>query len=88
MTHRPPSPPSPGDRQPPARGPGGRTATGTKVGHSSSGSAHVGSVQSEAVFLSRRSDDTEFIAVWQNVPDDLDSESIYRVLDPMIRDWP
>ncbi len=31
MTHRPPSPSSPGDRQPPARGPGGRTATGTKV---------------------------------------------------------
>jgi hypothetical protein len=61
---------------------------GAKVGHSSSGSANVGSVQSEAAFLKRNSDDTMFIAVWQNVPDELGSLPIYRVLDPMIRNWP
>jgi hypothetical protein len=61
---------------------------GAKVGHSSSGSANVGSVQSEAAFLKRNSDDTMFIAVWQNVPDELGSLPIYRALDPMIRNWP
>lgn len=60
---------------------------GAKVGHSGSRSAFVGSVQSEAAFL-RRTDGAQFIAVWQNVPDELDSEPIYRVLDTMIRQWP
>jgi len=64
------------------------TGAGAKVGHSSSGSANVGSVQSEAAFLKRNSDDAMFIAVWQNVPDELGSLPIYRVLDPMIRNWP
>jgi len=64
------------------------TDLGAKVGHSGSGSAFVGSVQSEAAFLDRTSDHAHFIAVWQNVPDELDSKAIYRVLDPMIRDWP
>jgi len=61
---------------------------GAKVGHSASGSAFVGSVQSEAAFMERKSDHVPFIVVWQNVPDALDSLPIYRVLDPMIRDWP
>ncbi len=29
-----------------------------------------------------------FLAVWQNVPDEPDSEPIYRVLDEMIKNWP
>lgn len=61
---------------------------GAKVGHSGSGSAFVGSVQSEAAFMDRTSDHAHFIAVWQNVPDELGSLPIYRVLDPVIRDWP
>jgi hypothetical protein len=64
------------------------TGAGAKVGHSASGSAHVGSVQSEAAFLKRTSDNAMFIAVWQNVPDELGSLPIYRALDPLIRDWP
>ena len=61
---------------------------GAKVGHSSSGSAFVGSVQSEAAFMDRNSDHVHFMVVWQNVPDELGSLPIYRVLDPMIRNWP
>ena len=61
---------------------------GAKVGHSGSGSAFVGSVQSEAAFLNRKNDGTPFFAVWQNVPDELGSEPIYRVLDEMIKNWP
>jgi hypothetical protein len=38
--------------------------------------------------MERKSDHVPFIVVWQNVPDALDSLPIYRVLDPMIRDWP
>lgn len=66
----------------------GFTDVAGKVGHSSSGSAFVGSVMSEAAFLKRRSDNAEFVAVWQNVPDALGAEPIYRVLDQMIRHWP
>jgi len=64
------------------------TDDGAKVGHSGSGSAFVGSVMSEAAFLNRKSDGTPFLAVWQNVPDELGSEPIYRVLDEMIKNWP
>lgn len=64
------------------------TAEGAKVGHSSSGSAFVGSVMSEAAFLERKSDNAPFVAVWQNVPDELGSEPIYRVIDAMVRTWP
>ncbi len=64
------------------------TDDGAKVGHSGSGSAFVGSVQSEAAFLNRKNDGTPFFAVWQNVPDELGSEPIYRVLDEMIKNWP
>lgn len=64
------------------------TDDGAKVGHSASGSAFVGSVMSEAVFLNRKSDGAPFLAIWQNVPDELDSEPIYRVLDEMIKNWP
>jgi hypothetical protein len=64
------------------------TDDGAKVGHSASGSAFVGSVMSEAAFLNRKSDGAPFLAVWQNVPDELDSEPIYRVLDEMIKNWP
>lgn len=64
------------------------TADGAKVGHSDSASAQVGSVMSEALFMKRRSDSAPFAAVWQNVPDALGSEPIYRVLDEMIKNWP
>jgi hypothetical protein len=64
------------------------TDDGAKVGHSGSGSAFVGSVMSEAAFLNRKSDSAPFFAVWQNVPDELGSEPIYRVLDEMIKNWP
>lgn len=64
------------------------TDLAAKVGHSSSGSAFVGSVMSEAAFLQRKSDNAEFVAVWQNVPDALGAEPIYRVLDEVIRNWP
>jgi len=64
------------------------TDDGAKVGHSASGSAFVGSVMSEAAFLDRKSDAAHFLAVWQNVPDELNSEPIYRVLDEMIKNWP
>jgi hypothetical protein len=64
------------------------TGDGAKVGHSPSASAFVGSVMSEAAFLKRKSDDAPFLAVWQNVPDALGSEPIYRVIDEMIRTWP
>lgn len=64
------------------------TADGAKVGHSPSASAKVGSVMSEAVFLNRKSDDAPFLAVWQNVPDELGSEPLYRVLHEMIDTWP
>jgi hypothetical protein len=63
------------------------TATGAKVGHSSSPSARVGSVMSEAAFLERKSDSAPFVAVWQNVPDELGSEPIYKVIDEMINNW-
>jgi hypothetical protein len=63
------------------------TATGAKVGHSSSPSARVGSVMSEAAFLERKSDSAPFVAVWQNVPDELGSEQIYKVIDEMINNW-
>ena len=43
---------------------------------------------SEAAFLNRKSDAAPFLAVWQNVPDKLGSEAVYRVLDAMIKDWP
>lgn len=66
----------------------GFTDLAAKVGHASSGSAFVGSVMSEAAFLQRKSDNAEFVAVWQNVPDPLGAEPIYRVLDEMIRNWP
>lgn len=59
-----------------------------KVGHSPSGSAFVGSVKSEAALLSRKSDAAPFLAVWQNVPDGLGFEPLYRVLDEMIKSWP
>jgi len=64
------------------------TADGAKVGHSSSASAHVGSVMSEAVFLKRKSDSAPFAAVWQNVPDPLGAEPIYQVIDELIKNWP
>jgi hypothetical protein len=64
------------------------TDDGAKVGHSGSGSAFVGTVMSEAVFLTRKSDSAPFLAVWQNVADELGSEPIYRVLDAMIKTWP
>ena len=64
------------------------TATGAKVGHASSASAKVGSVQSEAAFLERNSDGEPFVAVWQNVPDPLGSGPVYRVIDEVIRNWP
>ena len=66
----------------------GFTDLAAKVGHASSGSAFVGSVMSEAAFFQRKSDDAEFVAVWQNVPDALGAEPVYRVLDDMIRNWP
>lgn len=62
--------------------------TGCKIGHASSGSAFVGSVLSEAAYLRRTSDSARFLAVWQNVPDALSFEPIYRVLDEMIKNWP
>jgi hypothetical protein len=61
---------------------------GGKVGHSSSDSAKVGSVMSEAAFLDRKSDSAHFVAVWQNVPDELGADPVYRVLDEMIKNWP
>ena len=64
------------------------TEDGAKVGHSGSASAKVGPVMSEAVFLKRKSDSAPFVAVWQNVPDALGSEPVYRVLDEMIKNWP
>jgi hypothetical protein len=64
------------------------TEDGAKVGHSGSGSAFVGAVMSEAVFLNRKGDDAPFLAVWQNVADELGSEPIYRVLDEMVKNWP
>lgn len=64
------------------------TAEGAKVGHAQSPSAQVGSVMSEAVFLKRKSDSAQFAAVWQNVPDALGSEPIYKVIDEMIKNWP
>jgi hypothetical protein len=64
------------------------TATGAKVGRSSSPSVKVGSVMSEAAFLERKSDSATFIAVWQNVPDELGSEPIYKAIDEMINNWP
>lgn len=62
--------------------------TACKIGHASSGSAFVGSVLSEAAWLRRKSDDARFLAVWQNVPDDLGFEPIYRVIDEMVKNWP
>jgi len=62
--------------------------TGCKIGHASSGSAFVGSMLSEAAYLRRKSDSARFLAVWQNVPDALSFEPIYRVLDEMIKNWP
>jgi len=32
-------------------------------------------------------DSAPFVAVWQNVPDALGFEPIYRVLDEMIKNW-
>jgi hypothetical protein len=61
---------------------------GAKVGHSSSATAKVGSVMSEAAFLERKSDGAAFVAVWQNVPDPLGSEPIYRVIDEVVKNWP
>jgi len=43
---------------------------------------------SEAAFLNRKSDSAPFVAVWQNVPDALGFEPVYRVLDEMINNWP
>lgn len=48
------------------------TDDGAKVGHSGSNSAFVGSVMSEAGPCQER-DGTPFLAIWQNVPDELDS---------------
>ena len=62
--------------------------TGAKIGHASSGSAFVGSVLSEAAYLRRKSDSARFLAVWQNVPDALGFEPIYRVIDEMVKNWP
>lgn len=62
--------------------------TGCKIGHASSGSAFVGSVLSEAAYLRRKSDSARFLAVWQNVPDELGFEPVYRVIDEMIKNWP
>ncbi|MDB5752850.1 MAG: hypothetical protein JWP65_3271 [Ramlibacter sp.] len=62
--------------------------TGCKIGHASSGSAFVGSVFSEAATLRRKSDSARFLAVWQNVPDALGFEPVYRVIDAMVRTWP
>jgi hypothetical protein len=64
------------------------TDNGAKVGHSSSPSAKVGSVKSEAVFLKRKSDRSDFLVVWQNAPDALGPEPIYMIIDEMIRTWP
>jgi len=63
-------------------------ATGAKVGHESSDTAKVGKVMSEAAFLRRKTDGAEFVAVWQNVPDPLGAEPIYRVIDEVVRTWP
>lgn len=63
------------------------TFKGAKVGHSSSGSANVGSVMSEAAFLERRNDSAPFVAVWQNVPDPLGAEPIYRVINEVVKNW-
>ncbi len=62
--------------------------TGAKIGDASSGSAFVGSVLSEAAYLRRKSDSARFLAVWQNVPDALGFEPIYRVIDEMVKNWP
>ena len=62
--------------------------TGCKIGHASSGSAFVGSVLSEAAYLRRKSDGAPFLAVWQNVPDELGFPPIYRAIDEMVRTWP
>lgn len=62
--------------------------TACKIGHASSGSAFVGSVLSEAAYLRRKSDGARFLAVWQNVPDELGFEPIYRVIDEMVKNWP
>ena len=62
--------------------------TGCKVGHASSGSAFVGSVLSEAAYLRRKSDGARFIAVWQNVPDELHHAPIYQVINEMVSTWP
>jgi hypothetical protein len=72
----------------PNRGTFSFTATGAKVGHSASKSAKVGSVMSEAAFLERRNDGAPFIALWQNVPDELGAEPIYRVIDEIVKNWP
>jgi hypothetical protein len=63
-------------------------ADGAKVGHSSSASARVPTVMSEAVYLTRKSDSAPFVAVWQNVPDPLGSEPIYKVIDELVKNWP
>jgi hypothetical protein len=63
-------------------------ADGAKVGHSASASAKVSSVMSEAVFLKRKSDSAPFAAVWQNVPDPLGAEPIYKVIDEVVKNWP
>jgi hypothetical protein len=64
------------------------TAEGAKVGHSSSASAGVSTVMSEALFLKRKTDSAPFVAVWQNVPDPLGAEPIYQVIDELVKNWP
>jgi hypothetical protein len=64
------------------------TDDGAKVGHSSSSSAGVGSVMSEAAFLIRTSDNAPFVAVWQNVPDALGAAPVFAVIDEVIKTWP
>jgi hypothetical protein len=64
------------------------TEQGAKVGHSSSGSAGVGTVMSEAAFLRRTSDGADFVAVWQNVPDALGAAPVFAVIDELIKNWP
>ncbi len=61
---------------------------GAKVGHYKSADAKVGFVMSEAAFLIRVVDKANFAIVWQNVPDEMGIEPIYRVIDNVVKNWP
>jgi len=64
-----------------------RLSTGASLGLAGVDVAALG-IPDEAAYLRRKSDNARFLAVWQNVPDALSFEPIYRVLDEMIKNWP